>query len=199
MELRKPRETGLDMLTLILSYSPRSWFQTEVFRSGLKSIAKEFWRSFLGYTTSVSSEAELMSWSCAFNYHAKRRRLRCALEFTSTEQSLSKQFQLKFTLKTPKRKRSAMFSDGEQDELNKILDAFKSSTSNDVLKAHEVELKRIFDAFKSLNTSSSADGYSGASLKSANPPSGRLADHDRRRLPPHVASSASNVGTSRRR
>ena len=92
-----------------------------------------------------------------------------------------------------------MFSDGEQDELEKLLDAFKSSTSNDVFKAHEVELKKIFDAFKSLYTSNSVDGYSDASIKSANPPSGRLADHDRRRLPPHVASSASNVGTSRRR
>ena len=120
MDLRKPRETGLDMLTLILRYSPRSWFQTEVFRSGLKSIAKEFWQSFLGYTANVSSEVELMSWFFAFNYHAKRRGLRCALEFTSTERPLSKQFQLKFTPKTPKRKRSAMFSDGEQDELKKI-------------------------------------------------------------------------------
>ena len=143
MDLRKPRETGLDMLTLILRHSPRSWFQTEVFRSGLKSIAKEFWQSFLGYTASVSSEAELMSWFFAFNYHAKRRGLRCALEFTSTEQPFSRQFQLKLTPETPKRKRSAMFSDGEQDELNKILDAFKSSTSNDVFKAHEVELKNL--------------------------------------------------------
>ena len=155
MELYKPIETGFDMLSLILRYSPRAWHQTEKYRAGLKSVAKEFWRSFLRYTASVSSEAEVMSWLFAFNYHAKRRGLRCTLEFTPAGRTLSQHFQLKFGPKTPKRKRSTMPSDGEQDELTSLYQSI--STSNHFFKAHEAELKEICDAFKCLYTSKSVD------------------------------------------
>ena len=46
MDLCKPCETGLVVLMPILNYPPRAWLQTERHRAGLKSLAKEFWRSF---------------------------------------------------------------------------------------------------------------------------------------------------------
>ena len=155
MDLCKPCETGLVVLMPILNYPPRAWLQTERHRAGLKSLAKEFWRSFLEYTLNVSSEVELMSWFFAFNYHAKRRGLRCTLEFTPTGRPLSQHFQLKFGPKTPKRKRSTMLSDGEQDDLTSLYQSI--STSNHFFKAHEAELKEICDAFKCLYTSKSVD------------------------------------------
>ena len=172
MELHKPSETGFDMLALMLRYSPRAWHQTEKYRIGLKSVTKEFWRSFLRYTASVSSEAEVMSWLFAFNYHAKRRGLRCTLEFTPIGRPLSQHFQLKFGPKTPKRKRSTMPSDGEQDELTSLYQSI--STSNHFFKAHEAELKEICDAFKCLYTSKSVDKEH-QPAEAANRPTAKLA------------------------
>ena len=61
-----------------------------------------------------------------------------------------------------------MSSDREQDELTSLYQSI--STSNHVSKAKELELNKIFDAFKSLYKSKSVDGYSDASIQSANPP-----------------------------
>ena len=192
MELHKPLETGFDMLALILRYSPKAWHQHAKFRSGLKSIAKEFWQSFFKYTASVSSEADAMSWLFAFNFHAKRRGLRCALEFTSTGRPLSEQLQFKVGPMTPKRKRSTMPSDGEQDELLGLYQSI--STRYHVSEAHKEQLKRIYEMFKRWYTYRSVETEHQPVEQVKNANQRRTEKHKllraERRRPPHVATSA---------
>ena len=137
MELHKPRETGFDMLACILKYSPRAWHQTEKFRVGLRSIAKEFEQSFVEYTANVNSEAEQMYWLLAYNFHAKRRGLRCWLKFTPAGHSSPRTPPFKLE---PKRRQPTKLSDGEEDELCLLYQSI--AKSYDVSETHKEEVKK---------------------------------------------------------
>ena len=143
-KLLKPDETGYYMLVPLLQYSPRSWVKRQAYRTGHKSIASEFFRSFLGYIAKISNEADIISWLVAFNYHAKEQGLRCILEVTYEQQ-------LNIRPHTSKRKRSKTPSGGERNELSSIWQGTTGrSARNYVCRTDQQELQRIYEEFRNL-------------------------------------------------
>ena len=149
MDLHKPRETGFDMLALMLKYSPRAWHQTVKHRCGVKSIAVEHRNSFFKYTSSVSSETDLWAWQFAFNYHAKRHNLGLALECTSDGHLYQKNGPT-----APKRERAMAPSEEEQDELSSLYQSI--STRQPISDAQREQLKETYECCKSLCTQTQA-------------------------------------------
>lgn len=139
MELYKPKETGFDMLALMLKYSPRSWHQSEKHRRGLKSIAVEHRNSFFKYASSVSSANDLLAWQLAFNYHATRHNLGLELDCTSDGQLYQKDRPM-----ASKRKRTMAPSDEKQEELPGLHRS--SSTGQQISDGQINQLKIIYES-----------------------------------------------------